>query len=135
LALFCITPKDQQDAPNAVRTLHPVWLPIATAAAKNSIKADARSVGWIQLGEPVSARASPDRKSVTVLAAAFFLTPISIVTKGWAIKERLRALARTHSKRLTLNEGESYRSIANVAAPILSSQTGASIALTRETAC
>jgi hypothetical protein len=73
--------KDQQDALNAVKTLHPVWLLIATGAAKSSIKVDAQSAGWIQPGRPVSARASRDKKSVTAQAAAFFLTPISIDTK------------------------------------------------------
>jgi hypothetical protein len=85
LAPCCFTPKDQQDALNATKILHPVWLPIATGVAESLIKAGAENVDWIRPGQQASVRVQYGKKYVFALAVAFFLTPISIDTKGWVI--------------------------------------------------
>jgi hypothetical protein len=77
-------PKDQLDALNAMKILHPVWLPIATAAVISLIKAAAVNADWIRPGQRVSVRAQYGKKYVIALVAAFFSTPISIATKVWA---------------------------------------------------
>jgi len=85
LALCCFTPKDQQDALNATKILHPVWLPIATDAAKSLIRAGAENVDWIRPGQPVSVRVQYGKKYVFAQAAGYFSIPISIDTKRWVI--------------------------------------------------
>jgi len=84
-ARCCFIPKDQRDVLNAMKILHAVWLPIATAAAKSLIKAGAENADWIRPGQRVSVRVQYGKKYVFALAAAFFLIPISIDTKGWVI--------------------------------------------------
>jgi hypothetical protein len=66
-----------------MKILHPVWLPIATGVAKSLIKAGAVNVDWIRPGQQASVRVQYGKKYVFALAVAFFLTPISIDTKGW----------------------------------------------------
>jgi len=85
LALCCFTPKDQQDARNAMKILHPVWLPIATGAAKHLNRAGAVNADWIQPGQRVSVRVQYGKKYVFAQAAGYFSIPISIDTKRWVI--------------------------------------------------